>query len=105
MRYRLIPVVAAIAMVPACSSGTGVGQVPASGTPGNVTTPSEVKAPGFKVEEVAGGLEHGWDVGFLPDGKVLVSQRTGKFALLSSGLPGAAVTDRKSTRLNSSHER
>ena len=87
-------VVAALALS-ACSSGTGVGQVPATGTsgePGKVTTPSAAKTPGFKVEEVTGGLEHGWDIGFLPDGKILVSERTGKFTLLSNGRPGATAT-------------
>ena len=101
MRSWLIPVAATIAVLPACSSGTGVGQVPASGPsgggapPGSFTTPATAPTPGFKVDEVAGGLEHGWDVGFLPDGKVLVTQRTGKIALLSSGLPGATVTQLK----------
>jgi aldose sugar dehydrogenase len=88
-------VVAALAAVSACSSGAGVGQVPVSGSsgqPGKVTTPSATKTPGFKVEEVTGGLEHGWDIGFLPDGKILVSERTGKFTLLSGGLPGATAT-------------
>ncbi len=46
----------------------------------------------MKIETVAGGLEHGWDIGFLPDGKVLVTQRPGKLALLSSTQPGATVT-------------
>jgi glucose/arabinose dehydrogenase len=101
MRYWLIPVAAAIAAVPACSSGSGAGQAPTSGppatvtTPGAASTPSTARTPGFKVEEVAGGLSHGWDIGFLPDGKILVSQRPGKFALLSSGLPGATVTEVK----------
>lgn len=98
MRYRVLAVVAAVAVLPACSSGAGVGEVPvpqSSGAPAKVTTPSKATTPGFKVEEVTGGLQHGWDVGFLPDGKVLVSQRTAKFALLSSGLPGATMTELK----------
>jgi glucose/arabinose dehydrogenase len=94
MRSRWLLIAAALAAT-SCTSGTGVGEVPASGAPGTVTTPSTAKTPGFKIEEVAGGLEHGWDVGFLPDGKILVTQRTGKIALLSSGLPGAKVTQLK----------
>ncbi|MGW3999008.1 PQQ-dependent sugar dehydrogenase [Amycolatopsis sp. NPDC004772] len=39
----------------------------------------------FKVETVTGGLEHGWDVGFLPDGGILVPQRPGKLALVRNG--------------------
>jgi glucose/arabinose dehydrogenase len=91
MRPRWL-VFAAFGMVTACTSGTGVGQVPASGPAGTVTTPSVAKTPGFKVEEITSSLEHGWDIGFLPDGKVLVSERTGKFTLLSNGLPGATAT-------------
>lgn len=95
MRSRWFVVVAALVSVSACSTSTGAGEVPATSTSGTVTTPSVTKTPGFKVEEVAGGLEHGWDIGFLPDGKILISQRPGKFALLSSGLPGATRTDIK----------
>ncbi|GLZ39817.1 glucose dehydrogenase [Actinokineospora sp. NBRC 105648] len=55
------------------------------------TTPSRASAPALTVETVATGLTHGWDIGFLPDGKVLITQRTGDIALLSSGKPGATV--------------
>ncbi|WP_189061008.1 PQQ-dependent sugar dehydrogenase [Longimycelium tulufanense] len=48
--------------------------------------------PRLRVEVVASGLEHGWEVGFLPDGKILVPQRPGRLDLLSSGQPGATVT-------------
>jgi glucose/arabinose dehydrogenase len=78
------------AAVAGCSA-TSSGQVPApTGTA--TTSASQARSPGLKIEEVAGGLEHGWDIGFLPDGQVLVSQRPGKLALLSSSRPGATVT-------------
>lgn len=48
-------------------------------------------APALDVEVVASGLEHGWDVGFLPDGQVLVTERPGRFTLLSSAAPGATA--------------
>jgi glucose/arabinose dehydrogenase len=41
---------------------------------------------------VAGGLSHVWDLGFLPDGRVLLTQRDGRIALLSGTQPGATVT-------------
>lgn len=47
--------------------------------------PAGASAPQLKVETVASGLEHAWDVGFLPDGSSLISQRPGKFALVSGG--------------------
>ncbi|GAA0592485.1 PQQ-dependent sugar dehydrogenase [Kribbella sandramycini] len=46
----------------------------------------------MRIETVAGGLEHGWDLGFLPDGKVLVSERRGRLSLVSSTQPGAQVS-------------
>src|SRR3954465_9287860 len=39
----------------------------------------------FKVETVTAGLEHGWDVGFLPGGDILVPQRPGKLPLGRNG--------------------
>ena len=58
---------------------------------GCTTTASGGSAPptqapsGLKVEEVVGGLSHAWDVGFLPDGQVLVTQRPGKLTLVKDG--------------------
>ncbi|HET9143050.1 PQQ-dependent sugar dehydrogenase [Actinophytocola sp.] len=93
MRFRPVILLAVLAAVTSCSGGTGVGEVPAPTSGGAPSTPSStVGTPGFKVETVAGGLSHGWDIGFLPDGKVLVSQRPGRFTLLSSGQPGASST-------------
>ena len=40
-------------------------------------------------EVLADGLEHGWDIGFLPDGKLLVTQRPGKLTLID----GHTVSD------------
>lgn len=108
MRLKLVSfVIVSAATLAACSDSDNVGQVPVQPPPGPssspasggngpaVTEPSRTDTPGFKVEEVAGGLEHGWDIGFLPDGKILVSQRPGRFTLLSSGEPGATATQVK----------
>ncbi|WP_433278429.1 PQQ-dependent sugar dehydrogenase [Pseudonocardia xinjiangensis] len=54
--------------------------------------PARTGTPQLQVSEVAGGLSHVWDVGVLPDGRVLVTQRDGRIALLSSARPGATVT-------------
>lgn len=63
----------------------------------NATTRSAPNPPpaagqDVRVGVVAAGLEHVWDMGFLPDGRVLVTERDGRFAMLSSSRPGAAVT-------------
>ena len=41
---------------------------------------------------VASGLTHPWDVGFLPDGRLLVAERDGRLVVLSSTSPGATAT-------------
>jgi aldose sugar dehydrogenase len=47
---------------------------------------SPAPAPeGIKVEVVAGGLAHPWEVGFLPDGRMLVTERPGRLKLLQGG--------------------
>ncbi|MQA09701.1 MAG: PQQ-dependent sugar dehydrogenase [Pseudonocardiaceae bacterium] len=51
------------------------------------------EAPALRVTEIAGGLEHGWDVGFLPDGQLLVPQRPGRLALVSGTQPGATARE------------
>lgn len=51
-----------------------------------------VEPPRLRVEEVAGGFTNAWDVGFLPGGKVLLTQRPGRISLLSGGRRGASVT-------------
>lgn len=56
--------------------------------------------PGLTVEQIAGGMSHGWDIGFLPDGKVLVTQRPARIALVSSTTPGAKVTQVKADLSN-----
>ena len=42
---------------------------------------------------VASGLSHVWDIGFLPDGRALVTQRPGRIALLAGAAPGATVSE------------
>lgn len=70
------------ASLPPASSG-----VAPSGTASTVVT----KAPPLTVETVAAGLEHGWDLGFLPDGQILVTERRGRLSLLTSMRAGAKI--------------
>jgi aldose sugar dehydrogenase len=108
VRVRALICGVAVALAAAaCSSGDDAGdargQVPATTASGSplssaspaVTTPTSTTAPDLKVETVAGGLEHGWDIGFLPDGQVLVSQRPARLTLLSTSRPGATARDVK----------
>ena len=85
---RALIVVSAL-LAAGCTAAPPTGRVPG---PSSAVTPTQAGAPRLKVEEVAGGLTHGWDVGFLPDGKALVTQRNAEIALLSSSGPGAKKT-------------
>ncbi|WP_214368908.1 PQQ-dependent sugar dehydrogenase [Pseudonocardia sp. H11422] len=75
---------------PASVAGGGAGSAPAAS--GAETVPVRTDTPQLRVSTVVSGLSHPWDLGFLPDGQVLVSQRDGQFALLSGTAPGATVT-------------
>jgi aldose sugar dehydrogenase len=50
-------------------------------------------APQIRVDAVAAGLEHVWDIGFLPGGAALITERSARIKLLSSTRPGAQVTE------------
>jgi aldose sugar dehydrogenase len=65
----------------------GGGTAPAAGT----AAPARTGTPELRVAVVAGGLSHVWDLGFLPGGQVLVSERQGRLSLLSGTQPGATV--------------
>jgi aldose sugar dehydrogenase len=84
-------------------SGGGAGEVPvrspataAEGDGGKppvtVTAPPVGEVPALEVEVVTDELEHGWDIGFLPDGGALVTERAGRITHLSTTRAGAEVT-------------
>ena len=85
-----------------CSGSDDLGEVPApaggtasttaSETPSASPAPRSTAVPALAVEEVAGGLEHGWDIGFLPDGRALVTERPARISLVSGLREGAEVT-------------
>ena len=48
-------------------------------------------APSLSTATIASGLAIPWDVGFLPDGQMLVTERAGRIRVYASGSPGAAL--------------
>ena len=73
---------------PTSVDGGGAGNAPAA----PVSAPTRTGTPDLDVQVVAAGLADVWDLGFLPDGRVLVSERSGRLSLLSGTRPGATVT-------------
>ncbi|MCD9095678.1 PQQ-dependent sugar dehydrogenase [Luteimonas fraxinea] len=43
----------------------------------------------YRVETVAGGLDHPWSLAFLPDGRMLVTERAGRLRVIERGGDGA----------------
>ena len=74
-------------------SAGGAGRAPlAEDGPDPTTAPVRTGVPELRVTEVAGGFANPWDVGVLPDGRVLVTEREGRLTLLSGTQPGATAT-------------
>ncbi len=99
----LVTTLALVGALAACSTGGAddLGEVPAPAPSGTASTsaptspspaPRSTEVPDLEVEVVTGGLEHGWDVGFLPDGTALVTERPARISLVSGLRPGARVT-------------
>lgn len=76
------------AVLAGCAIGAGPGAVERTATP---TLAGRSDSTRLDVEVVADGLEHPWDLGFLPDGSVLVTERGGVLKRLTSTHPGAEV--------------
>lgn len=45
-------------------------------------------APTYRIETVADGLDHPWSLAFLPDGRLLVTERVGRLRLIEPGADG-----------------
>src|SRR6476661_6241611 len=74
------------------TSGTASASPSSSGPVSSSPAPRSTAVPDLAVEVVASGFEHGWDIGFLPDGQALVTERPGRIALVSGLREGATRT-------------
>jgi aldose sugar dehydrogenase len=48
--------------------------------------PAKAVKTGYKVTEIAKGLDHPWSMAFLPDGSMLVTERQGRLRLIKGGV-------------------
>jgi len=55
---------------------------------GTLAMAMSVQAAGYRMETVASGLEHPWSLAFLPDGRMLVTERPGRLRLIEPGPDG-----------------
>lgn len=57
--------------------------------PDRPAPPKAAEAPvvktGYKVSEIAKGLDHPWSLAFLPDGSILVTERAGRLRIITDG--------------------
>ncbi|MGH3822316.1 MAG: PQQ-dependent sugar dehydrogenase [Pseudonocardiaceae bacterium] len=89
---RLPVLLVLLGFVSGCSIG-GQGAPIGAGVPAQVTDsfPSPQQPPAtleIRVDVVAEGLEHAWDIGFLPTGAALITERPARLSLLPSTKPG-----------------
>lgn len=69
---------------------TGTGVAAASPAPAPSPSPTPVpKVPTIRDEIVQSGLSLPWDVAFLPDGRMIVTERVGNLLVFESGEPNA----------------
>ena len=72
----------------AIACGTAPAQGPAQRSPTPASTPGVVRA-----ETIAAGLEHPWALAFLPDGRMLVTERPGRLRIVTTtGTVSAPLT-------------
>jgi aldose sugar dehydrogenase len=89
---RLPVLLVLFGLIAGCTSG-GQGAPIGAGVPAGALPSRTPAAPDIRVGVVAAGLEHAWDIGFLPGGAALLTERPARIKLLSSTRPGARVTE------------
>ncbi len=86
-RFRLLAAAAVVALAAAGGAGLAVAQA----TKASPVETSEKQA--FSIETVAEGLERPWGLAFLPDGRMLVTEKAGRMRIvLPDGKLSAPVT-------------
>src|SRR5258708_33982225 len=81
---RVSILIVAVAAAICATATADVASEPVRGPP-PPPQPAKVVRPGYKVTEIAKGLDHPWSMAFLPDGSMLVTERVGRLRLIHGG--------------------
>jgi glucose/arabinose dehydrogenase len=81
---RASMVLVAIAATMCADATAGALSEPPRATPPPPQSAKVLKT-GYKVTEIAKGLDHPWSMAFLPDGSILVTERVGRLRLIKNG--------------------
>jgi glucose/arabinose dehydrogenase len=84
VRRRVLILVLGMAAALATAALADVAPEPVRGLP-PPPQPARVVKTGYKVTEIAKGLDHPWSMAFLPDGSMLVTERVGRLRLIAAG--------------------
>jgi aldose sugar dehydrogenase len=79
-----VTLIVAVAAVICSGARADVAPEPVRGTP-PPPQPAKIVRTGYKVTEIAKGLDHPWSMAFLPDGSMLVTERVGRLRLIKGG--------------------
>jgi glucose/arabinose dehydrogenase len=77
-------ILAAAVAVAICAAAMADAAAPPMRTPPE-PQPATVVTTGYKVTEIAKGLDHPWSMAFLPDATMLVTERVGRLRLIKGG--------------------
>ena len=81
LKVKTFSAVCAAGLALAADAATPYSPKPA--WPTQTNAPAPAKPSRFRVEIVASGLNHPWSLAFLPDGRMLVTERPGRMRILS----------------------
>jgi aldose sugar dehydrogenase len=81
---RMCLLIGTLAAAICATAAADVAPEPVRGTP-PPPQPAKVIKTGYKVTEIAKGLDHPWSMAFLPDGSMLVTERVGRLRLIKDG--------------------
>ncbi len=78
-------ILAAAIAVTICARAAAGASLETERAPPPPPQPAKVIKTGFRVAEIAKGLDHPWSMAFLPDGSMLVTERVGRLRLIKDG--------------------